>query len=415
MTQIIPALLAFMTCTCFYFLRNNTQKKVIVWLLYIFLFAVSIYLFVDKLLYRYNNPAVWDFTSFYLWGKVGASGHNFYIPQYSQEIYNTLQLPALNYDTFIADIVNVGFLYPPPTMFYFTPLSFLSYQSALIIWTIFNLIFLFASIKITYDLFFKKDGLKGLILTVILFFILSSVRSTIFFSQTNFILLYLLLLMKKHADSKYAGIFLTLAMFTKPFMVVFFFYFTVNKNWRAIYYFLGSTIMVLAVTAATFGTDIFYSYVFYNPTKRLPQGAFLEDINQSLHSVLLRAKLITFDKSIVFILIATILFTAAMIYIYYLKKRARYDSIWVILLLTALILYPGTLGYYGVLLLFVIFLILEAEYKSIYRQYINISIVAAAYWLSVEHLFAANLFLLSVTVLKNESDYIFKKMTLLNS
>lgn len=410
MTQLVPAIFAILACTCFYILRTENKYKAIVWAGYIFLLVTSIYLFADKIIYRFNNPAVWDFTSFYLWGKVGASGHDFYLPQYSQEIYNSLRLPALNYDTFIADIVNVGFLYPPPTMFYFAPLSFLSYDSALIAWTVFNLIFLIASIRLTYILFLKTDKLNGLFLVIILFLIFSPVRSTVFFSQTNFILLYLLLLMKKHADSKYAGILLTLAIFTKPYMAVFFVYFLFKKNWPAIYYFLASTVMILCLTVVVFGSEIFYSFLFNNATKRLPQGAFLEDINQSLHSILLRARLINFDKPELFVAIALVLVIATLGYVVYLTKRKKYGLIWIVLLLIALILYPGTLGYYGVLLLFIIFSILKNSQQSQNWQYIiTIGIIAITYFFAVEHLFAANCFLLFIILLIHEGQFILKK------
>src|SRR6185437_11701149 len=89
-------------------------------------------------------------------------------------------------------------------------------------------------IYLVHSLFFKEYKLNGLILVSILLFTLPQTRGTIFYTQTNFILLFLLLLMYKHSDKKWAGIFLAIAFFTKPYMLIFILFFIIKKNWNSI-------------------------------------------------------------------------------------------------------------------------------------------------------------------------------------
>ena len=215
-------------------------------------------IFIGSAIYRISHPQVYDFTAFYLYGKVAASGYDFYLPENLHIVFNTLHLPLLDYRGFTEEIVNVGFLYPPPTILLFTPLGFLSYNTALICWTIFNLFFALGCIYLIYDLFFKAYKLNGLMLVAILFFLFSPVRSTVSFSQTNFILLFLLLLMKKYSDRKFAGILLALALFTKPYMIIFGLIFILRKQWKTLIYFIMSSFILVGLTVLLFGKRTFY-------------------------------------------------------------------------------------------------------------------------------------------------------------
>lgn len=386
---------------CFYFLKSKdkTSKKII-WLFYILVFTYAFFIFIKVVIHRIYNPEVWDFTAFYLYGKVGSLGYNFYSPENFHIVSSSLNLPVLINTEFVEDIVNVGFLYPPPTIFLFTPLGFLSYDTALICWTLFNLFFSLGCIYFIYDLFFRQYKLKGLILVAILFFVLSPVLSTISFSQTNFILLFLLLLMKKYSDKKFAGILFALALFTKPYMIIFGLYFILRKQWKTLIYFLVSSLIIVGLTVLTFGKGVFISYIFNNPSRRLPNRVFSESANQSLQAVLLRFNLISIDTPIyLYISIGVFLLTA--FYLFYLLKRKLYDFIWVILLLVCLMLYPGTLTHYGVLLLFIIFQFFDEKKQLGFNIYLNILIIGIFYYLSSVSVFTCICFLLIITLLKS--------------
>lgn len=413
MNSILITFLVVIACSCFYYLKNEKKKyNTIVYAIYFLVFGICCYLFVSKLIYRFNKPEVWDFTAFYLWGKEAVEGYNFYLPENSNHVFNTLNLPDLNYETFIANIVDVGFLYPPPTILYFIPLGYLSYNTALICWMLINLIFVIGCIYLIYSIFLKSEKFNGLLLVVILFFVFSPVRATVFYSQTNFILLFYLLLMYKYSDTRVAGIFLALALFTKPYMIIFLVFFIIKKNWKAIIYFLATSLALIGVTLTVFGAAPFASYLYDNPSKRLPRGAFLEDINQSLHSVLLRSNLISIEKPFLFICIVSVILITALLYIIYLKSKKLYDYIWAVLLLIGLILYPGTLSHYAVLLLFIIFQFIDKKQLG-FNSIIMVPIVGAFYFLSIKLTFAAICFLLLVIIIK--SIYSLKEIRIENS
>jgi hypothetical protein len=347
---------------------------------------------------------MWDLPAFYLYGKVAAGGYNFYQPENFHTVFNSLQSIYSNFadlDYFIDEVVNVGFPYPPPTMLYFMPLGFLSFNTALILWTVFISLFLFGSIYLVYTLFLKESKLNGLMLVAILFFLFSPVRSTLFYTQTNFILLFLLLLMKKYAETKYAGILLALAIFTKPYMIIFAFTFIIYKNWNAIIYFILSSIAIAGLAATFFGISAFTNYLFNNSVHRLPQCVFSEEINQSLHEVLIRAGLISADNPLTYTYIAIGILLLTLTYLLFLLKRKLYDCIWAILLLIGLILYPGTLSYYGVLLLFIIFQFFDKKNQLGFNAFWNIPITGIFFCLSAFSVFTSICFLLVIVILKS--------------
>ncbi len=401
MKSFIISSLAILACICFYILNGDKKKfGKIVWILYTSIFIVAFYLLLSVYIKAITIPRVWDFTFFYLSGKVAASGYDFYLPENFQFVFNSLTLPKLDYGGFIATVVNVGYPYPPPTILYIVLLGFLSFSHALIVWAIFISIFLFGSIYLVHNLFFRHFKLNGLLLVIILFFLFLPVRNTIIFLQTNFILLFLLLLMKKYSDKKFAGIFLAIAIFTKPYMLVFIAFFIFGKKWNTILYFIFSCLVLVGLTVALFGTSPFISYLFNNPVTRMPSWLFSEEMNQSLHAVLLRANLITLHSSSMTYITIAILF-ASMLYLFYLVKRKLYDYIWCFLLLIGLILYPGMLSYYGVVLLFIIFQFFDEKKQLGINMYLNTAIIGMSYYLSTVSVFACICFLLGVVILKS--------------
>ena len=82
-------------------------------------------------------------------------------------------------------------------------------------------------------------------------------------------------------------------------------------------------------------------------------------------------------------------------------RRALDDYILVFLLLVGLLIYPGTLSYYGVLLLFIIFQFFEEEGQLGFNGYVTTGIVAIFYYLSTFSTFLCICFLLSMVLFKS--------------
>ena len=397
---IVPPIIA---CLCFFLLRRKNEKNLsaIIWTVYIVLFLSAIYFFFYRVVNVINDTPVYDFTAFYLWGKTAAKGLDFYLPANLQIVFNSLELPPADYKIFTEEIVNVGFLYPPPTILYFAPLGFLSYKAAVICWAVLNVFFAFGGIYLIYDLFFRKDKLNGLILVSILFIFLKPVLDTVSFLQTNFIVLFYLLLVRKYQDKRIAGVFVALAMFTKPYMAILILFFIIKRKWGTISYFLFSAIIITGVTFLFFGLAPFKSYIFNSPTHRIPLWVFSEGINQSLHAVLLRSNFISVNESFTYVAIALGIALLSTRYLFLLMRRALDDYILVFLLLIGLLIYPGTLSYYGVLLLFVIFQFFEEEGQLGFNGYVTTGIVAIFYYLSTFSTFLSMCFLLSMVLFKS--------------
>lgn len=395
------SLLAFISCGIYYYLDSKkTKLRTYAEFILLGLLAFAVYKFAGTVWYRLNSFVVWDFTSWYLWGKVAAEGYNFYLPEYSQQIFDSLNLPDKDFTDFKEAIVNVGFLYPPPTMLYFIPLGYLSLNTALIVWTLFTLLFLAGCIFLVYDSYFKTTGYHGLALITILFFLYPSVRFTMVCSQTNYIILFLILLMRKYADTKYSGIILAFALFTKPFMLIFGLYFVISKNWKAIAYFISSSAVISVISIIAFGTETFFSYFFNNATQRLPDWVYSEDINQSLNAVLLRSNLISTENPALYVVLISGIILLSIWACFRLLKKEQRDGIWAILLLVGLLIYPGTLSYYGVALLFVLFQLFDSKNQLAISFYFITPIVGLLFYLDSFSLFSSIcLFLIITTII----------------
>lgn len=397
-------LLAIFTCLCFYKLKEakNTGFAKIIWVVYSLLFASSILIFIISSIQRYYNPQVWDFGAWYLYGKVAAQGYNYYSPEHFNAVFNAIRptMPSLDYSGFIGAAVNVGFPYPPPTILYFVPLGFFSYNTGYIIWTLFTMIFVFADVYLIYSMFFKPDKWNGLLLSGILFFIFLPTLSTISFSQTNFLLLFYLLIIAKYPDKKFSGVILALLVFTKPYMVIVALFFFITKKWKPIKYFILSSLLLNGLMLALYGKEIFVSYIFDNPSHRAPARVFSEDVNQSLNAVLLRNNLITLAHPLSYVYIITVIILLTGCFLFFLYRKKLYDLILPTLLLIGLLIYPGTLSHYGVILLFIIFQFFNQEKNLGFNPHWNILIIGLFYYLTTISVFSAICFILGIILLK---------------
>jgi hypothetical protein len=206
--------------------------------------------------------------------------------------------------------------------------------------------------------------------------------------------------MKKYSYHKFSGILLALAFFTKPFMIIFGLFFLISKNWKPIAYFIVSASIITGISLMVVGVDPFISYFLDNPAQRMPEWQFSEDVNQSLNAVLLRANIISLEKPHVYLIISNILLGLTILFSSYLVKRKFDDIVWVLLLLVGLLIYPGTLGYYGVLLLYIMFQFFKKEQALGLNSKVVIPLIGLFYYLDSISVFASICFLLFIVIIK---------------
>ena len=143
-------------------------------------------------------------------------------------------------------------------------------------------------------------------------------------------------------------------------LVIFLLHPTIRRRWRVLAWTaIGSLILAIA-SLAVLGPTTFFSYFTTHPVSRLPAWVYTERINQSLAAVVLRTSGQGMgNKSLLtqplFVALALLL-TAVTGYVVH---RARHDSEWslALVLVLALLLYPGTLAHYTVILLIPLLLV----------------------------------------------------------
>jgi len=160
------------------------------------LFIILLY----ELALTYIRIPEWDFLCLYLFGKVGISGSEFYNPQVFSQFFNDLHLQNRTDDNYRAVIVNVGFWYPPPSMFFFLPLGLFSMKAGYIFWQTLISIFLTIDIFLLCKYFapvkniLRKREFKDF-LPLLLIFDFPHVTASIQYSQTISLFLFFLFLL----------------------------------------------------------------------------------------------------------------------------------------------------------------------------------------------------------------------------
>lgn len=308
----------------------------------------------------------WDFLGFWLNGRVAAQGLNFYEPGHAQQLAQPFHPSA----DFTREILNVGFWYPPPTIFLFVPLGWFDIHTAYLLWYIAHSIILVLDIFWLWKLFLTKSGALGLALAAALVLMLFGTQSTVTYGQTNFLALLMLLLFWRDRSLLRGGLWLAVGIFTKPFLALLLGYLLLRRHWRV----LRSTVFVLAalslLTIMVFGPVTFFSYFRPNHYASLPSWVYTEISNQSLLAVILRhTHYELVHKSPltqpIFVALSLLLTAIASWLVYQLDKRHE-DWALVLTLLLTLLLYPVSQMFYSILLIVPLLLLWKRQQELIF-------------------------------------------------
>ncbi len=298
-----------------------------------------------------NHPREWDFVGFWLHGTSAVQHHNFYDPQYAQ---HTAQNMVLSKE-FREEIVNVGFWYPPPTIFLFMPLGLFDLHTALIVWYIAQSIILVVSIIALWKWFLPESDWLGLPFVTSLVLMLYSVYQNIYYGQTNFMLLLAVILFLRHKDKWQAGLWFALCVLVKPFTAGLILYLLLKRKWSAIGVAVASVVVISLATIMIFGVDNFSSYFRGNSVGQLPTFIYTELTNQSLLASILRITNFQFGKSSpimhpLFIAIGLVMGLITTWFAYRLDRK--YDEVTISLsLMLSVIIYPPSQMFYAILLI----------------------------------------------------------------
>ena len=230
------------------------------------------------------QPPQWDFLGFWLNGRVAASRLNFYETAHATE----LAAPYNPSEEFRREILDVGFWYPPPSIFIFLPLGFADLATAAALWYTAMVVILGACVLILWRTFLPRSGLFGLLIATALTLGIFGTRSTFQFGQDNFLTLLALLLFWTRRDRMTGGIALALGMLVKPFLGGFLLYLALRRRWRTLAGVAVGLTGMCALTLAVFGWAPFQSYLSRADYAQLPPWVYTEPSNQSLLASILR-------------------------------------------------------------------------------------------------------------------------------
>jgi len=294
------------------------------------------------------HPPEWDLPISWFNGYVAAHGLNFYDPENYRRLSGALPLtPAL-----ISFVISVGFHFPPPTIFLFLPLGFLGIKTASVLWYVVMSGVIALDVGLLARLFLGGTA-SGRLLAAALLLLLRPAMATVWFGQTNFFVVLMLLLFWRDRATLRGGAWIALGLLIKPVVAVLLLYAVIARRWRAIVG-TGVVLAVLsALTIAVFGWDTFATYFGHNPVQRMPAEAYTESINQSLLATVLRLTGYDFSHRspllcppFVF-LVASL--TATTTWLVHRASTSGDDDLALALTIPfGLLVYPGTLAHYSV-------------------------------------------------------------------
>ena len=368
--------------------------------------------FIYQLCLTYMSIPIWDFLCFYLFGNVGISGSNFYDPHVFLQIYNDLNLQNKGDGGFISEIVNVGFWYPPPSMFLFLPLGAFDLKTGYIIWQTMIIVFFISDILLlikynsfdTSPIHTKKLFYLLFISSILLF---PNLLSSIQISQTVSIFLLFLILLINYLNSWKSGVFLAFLIILKPLAAIFGLYFLFFRKWKPLASLLITGSILMIITALYFGYSPFLEYLTSPPTKRIPVEVFYESTNQSLHAVILRLQLklsgyINFNIIKIATYVISILIILITLYSSRIIARKSKKLSFMIFIPMALLVYPNTLNSYTIILIPVILYFFDQ--KLFANGVANLILILFFYCIGNYSFFLFNLVLWGILVLLSMSD-----------
>ncbi|MFB6341515.1 glycosyltransferase family 87 protein [Saccharicrinis sp. FJH62] len=303
----------------------------------------------------------WDFPSIYLYAKTGHTGNNFYSPDLFKQIYNSIGIIPYTDEYLVPAVIKVGFIYPPPTMLLFYPLGWFDFETGYVVWqsliTLFFILDIYLLIKIIWEeSIFRNLKPEITALLILIIFLFPGLTFTIALSQTNTLLLFLVLMTVRFKNTYISGISLPLMILIKPFAVIFMIYFIVIRKWKLIFISFLTGMAILMITGLVFNFDIFIDYFSSLPSSRLPEFVFSEPINNSLNAVILRVNASHGDflsPQQIKLLVGSISSVLLLVTLWNTKRLQKINNRLALLsyIPLSLIVYPGTLAHYNIILL----------------------------------------------------------------
>jgi glycosyl transferase family 87 len=301
-------------------------------------------------------PEEWDFQAFWLWGRAAARGLNPYLPESIHQVDAGLQHTA----SFTATVVDVGFPYPPITMLLLRPFGGFDLPVACALWYLVQGAALAAAVWMIWRHILGSRRWPDLVLAGGLLACLRPMQTTVHLAQTNFLILLALALYWRDRARARGGVWLALGLAVKPWVAVMMLHPLVRRRLGVIAAGLAATAALFLAAAAAFGAAMESAYIHMAMVGSMPVKYFSAEVNQSLLATILRLFMAPgtgtpdprtlLGPQILFLVIAAALTLVTALLVH--RLGAGHDDLGLLLVLVlALIVYPGTLYHYGVMLI----------------------------------------------------------------
>lgn len=404
MTYILKLIILLIPVAGFLFYLPGNKKgrwaSILIGLLLLSLIAVTLLNIANDIKNNYSKPPEWDFLVFWIDSNVAANGSNFY----DSTNYQTIQLPYEPTNGFKEEILDVGFKYPPFTMFLFLPLAIFNFNNAYLYWEIFNVVVSLICIYMIWRSHLNDHGLLGLVLIAALLFRLPQTRLTFTFAQTNFIAMLFFLLYWKNRTKPLSGLWLFFGIVVKPYLAILCLYPVLKFNWKQLAVMFAMSIAMIILSTMAFGWDVIFTFVNGSPAN-LPDYLYFEEVNQSLLAAILRtlpSTSVLGSSAPLFnplYLLSSLVLAGITIYSA-IKNRDADNDDWILLslLFLGLLIYPASLAHYGVFYIMPVALLLQGNRPSMKEGMWVIGIVSVIYLLSGINLTVNDVFLATLFV-----------------
>jgi Glycosyltransferase family 87 len=297
-----------------------------------------------------HAPREWDYACFWLYGHIAAAHQNIYDPA----VFARFPSPFTLGDDFRTAVLNVGFPYPPPSIVLFLPLAFVgSVPGGLAAWYGVGFAALAAAAWVLARAFMPAEGWRSALLVFAIIAALPATLVTVNNAQTNFLLLLLVALAFSARGTAAGAVWEVLAIWVKPYAAVLLLLDFVRRSWGRLLTALVTAVASVAAATLILGPATVWSYVSSNPGAREPAYAFTETFNQSLLATVLRTHATLPQHVSVLhepLYLAGALLLAGLTVALCLRTTVNPEAAFGATLLLGLIVYPGSLSSYGVIL-----------------------------------------------------------------
>ena len=257
-------------------------------------------------------------------------------------------------------MLGAGFPYPPPTMLLLWPFALFSLRNGIVLWYLFHVGCLVGCIGLLWRLLFPGSGWPGLAVVTAMLVGIRSTQTTLHLAQTNFLLLLTLLLYWRTRARFQGGLWLAVGMAVKPWVAILLLLPLVRRRFRVLVGAVAGTLGLFVTAALVFGPSMVETYLRLPAVAQMPTRYFSSVVNQSLLATILRFSAekhsVHLDPRqsptalLLFVAIAGAL-TLATLLLAHRLPASRDDLAFCLNVALALMVYPGTLYHYGMMVL----------------------------------------------------------------